>query len=292
MTRTRLLLGCGLAVGLALAGCGKKKVAPPEQLWSTANQAYSDEAWELAIDNYKALLDQHPFDENAEEAELRIAQSYYAAGRYPEAIAAFGDFERMHPTSPNLPEVEYNLGLANLNQISTTDRDQQPAVNAEAYFKNVIDRFPDSPWAERSRLRLRECREALAAHEAGVAQYYLRHRNLRAGESRLGYLLTEYPDTDATAEALYQFAQWYAARDETEGANLALATIVRHHPNHPLSIEAKEKLGKALVEGDSDDPLPHLIARIERMQAEPDRQKLPTTVSAYPDTGNASGERR
>lgn len=292
MTPARLGTCC-LAVALVLASCStKRKIAPPDKLWSTANEAYDNDAYEIAIENYKALLDQHPFDPNAEEAELRIAQSYYNAGRYPEAIAAFGDFERMHPTSPSLPEVEYQLGMAYLAQTSTTDRDQQPTVSAQAYFKNVIDRFPESPWADRARLRLRECREALASHEADVAQYYLRHKNLRAGEARLGYLLAEYPETDATAEALYQFARWYAARDEDEGATLALATIVRYHPSHPLSVEARERLGDAVEDVDGADPLPRLVSHIERMQAEPDRQKLPTTVSAYPDTGNASGERR
>jgi outer membrane protein assembly factor BamD len=292
MKRARLVLCC-LAAGLAVAGCSsKRKIAPPDKLWSTANEAYDTGAYEVAIENYKALLDQHPFDPNAEEAELRIAQSYYNANRYPEAIAAFGDFERMHPTSPNLAEVEYHLGLSYLAQTSTTDRDQQPRTNAQAYFKNVIDRFPQSPWAERARLRLRECREALATHEAAIAQYYLRHKNLRAGEARLGYLLAEYPETDATAQALYEFAEWYAARDENEGATLALATIVRYHPNHPLSLEARERLGDAVEDAEGSDPLPRLVAHIAQMQAEPDRQKLPTTVSAYPDTGNTSGERR
>jgi outer membrane protein assembly factor BamD len=292
MTHARLVVCC-LAVALALAGCSnKRKIAPPDKLWSTANEAYDSGAYDLAIDNYKALLDQHPFDPNAEEAELRIAQSYYNASRYPEAIAAFADFERKHPTSPNLAEVEYQIGLANLAQTSTTDRDQQPTVNAQAYFKNVIDRFPQSPWAERSRLRLRECREALATSEADVAQYYLRHKNLRAGEARLSYLLTEYPETDATAQALYRFAEWYADREENEGATLALATIVRHHPDHPLSVDARERLGDGMAEADGTDPLPRLVAHIANMQAEPDRQKLPTTVSAYPDTGNTSGERR
>jgi outer membrane protein assembly factor BamD len=287
------LVVCGLAVGLALTGCSsKRKIAPPDKLWSTASEAYESGAYELAIDNYKALLDQHPFDAHAEEAELRIAQSYYNAGRYPEAIAAFADFERMHPTSPNLPEVEYHLGLSYLAQTSTTDRDQQPTVNAQAYFKNVIDRFPQSPWAERSRLRLRECREALATHEADIAQYYLRRKNLRAGEARLSHLLAEYPETDATAAALYRFAEWYAARDENEGATLALATLVRHHPSHPLSLDARERLGDTVQDIDGVDPLPRLVAHIGAMQAEPDRQKLPTTVSAYPDTGNQSGDRR
>src|SRR5579884_2953916 len=111
-----------------LAGCAatKKPVVPAEQLWKEGNQAFSDEAWELAVERYKALLDQHPFDPNAEEAELKIAQAHYLAHRYAEAIAAFGDFERMHPTSPNLPLVEYHLGMAYLAQASTSVRDQRP----------------------------------------------------------------------------------------------------------------------------------------------------------------------
>jgi len=83
-------------------GCATKKpIVPPEKLWSEGEEAFHDEAYELAVQRYKALLDQHPFDPRAEEAELKIAQSHYLAQRYAEAIAAFGDFERMHPTSPS-----------------------------------------------------------------------------------------------------------------------------------------------------------------------------------------------
>ena len=142
----RRILGA-LAVALLAFGCaGKKPVIPPEKLWGEADQAYHDEAWELAVDRYKKFLDQHPFDARAEEAELKIAQSHYAAGRYAEAIAAFGDFERMHPTSPELPSVEYHLGMSYLAQASTADRDQQAHTNALTYFRNLADRFPNSPW--------------------------------------------------------------------------------------------------------------------------------------------------
>jgi outer membrane protein assembly factor BamD len=272
---------------LATLGCaGKKKVVPPDQLWSEATQAFEDEAYEYAVERYKALLDQHPFDAKAEDAELRIAQAQYLAGRYPEAIAAFGDFERMHPTSPSLPMVEYHLGLAHLAQTSTSDRDHQSYANALTYFRNVIDRFPASPWAERARLRLLECREALAAHEATVAAYYLRQGNLKAAEARLRGLLTEYPTTEATAELLYRFAQEYARRDEPEGTTLALATLVRHHPDGGLARDAAARLGtdgaRTLLDG--QDPLPLLVTRIERMRAEPNRQNAPPAVSAYPDT--------
>src|SRR5882724_2540575 len=114
--RRRHLVGLGLAIislAVTMLGCATKKpIIPPEKLWAEGEEAFHDEAWELAVERYKALLDQHPFDSRAEEAELKIAQSHYLAGRYAEAIAAFGDFERMHPTSSELPSVEYNLGMA------------------------------------------------------------------------------------------------------------------------------------------------------------------------------------
>jgi outer membrane protein assembly factor BamD len=283
----RRRLGALLLV-VAVLGCGgKKKVIPPEKLWSEANEAYKDEAYELAADRYKQLLDQHPFDTNAEEAELKLALSHYYSQRYAEAIAAFGDFERMHPTSQNLAEVEYHLGLSYLAQTSTSDRDREPYSNALTYFRNLIDRFPGSQWAEKSKLRMRECREALAAHEVDVATYYLRHKNLKAAESRLRSLLAEYPETDGTARALYAFAQAYAKRDEPESATLALATLARHHPETPLGIEARQRLGDH-ASLDGEDPLPVLMTRLDELSQQADRQQLPDTVSAYPGGPAAS----
>src|SRR5262245_8937926 len=246
-----------LAVATMVAACaGKKPVVPADQLWSEANESYEDGAYDYAIQKYKALLDQYPFDAHAEEAELRIAQSYYAAERYPEAIAAFGNFERMHPTSPNLASTEYYRGLSYEAQASTADRDQQSVTNALSTFRTVVDRFPGTPWADRAELRIRECREALARHEAEVALYYLDRKSIRAAESRLHSLLGEYPDTDGTAEALFAFGEAYTTREDTEGATLAYATLVRHHPGGPRADDALQRLGSAAPAATAADPLP------------------------------------
>jgi outer membrane protein assembly factor BamD len=287
-----LRLFAALLIALCAFGCaGKKRVVPPEKLWSEGEDAFQDGAYELAVERYKALLDQHPFDARAEEAELKIAQSHYLAQRYPEAIASFGDFERMHPTSPNLPFVEYHLGMSYLAQASTSDRDQQAHTNALTYFRNLTDRFPTSPFAEKARLRMRECREALAKHEADIAAYYLRQGSLRAAESRLRGLLTEYPETDASAQALYTFAQAYVKRDEPEGATLALSTLVRHHPDGPLGKDARDQLKDKDDSAGGQDPLPLLLNRLDQNREQADRQKVPTTVSAYPDVGGTTQPR-
>jgi outer membrane protein assembly factor BamD len=278
------------ALAVVLAGCwGKKPVVPADQLWEEGNESFKDEAYDYAIQKYKALLDQYPFDQHAEEAELKIAQAYYAAERYPEAIAAFGNFERMHPTSQYLPETEYHRGLAYLSQYTTADRDQQALTNGLNTFKNIVDRFPGTPWAERATLRIRECREALARHEAEVASYYLQRKSWRAAETRLRGLLIDYPETDATASALYEFGQAYADREETEGKKLAYETLVRHHPDDALASKAREALGADAPA--TDDPLPQLVTYLDSARNRPDRVAVPRTVSAYPDTGNTSGQR-
>jgi outer membrane protein assembly factor BamD len=282
-----------LAVVASLAGCaGKKPLVPADQLWTEANASYDDEAYDYAIQKYKALLDQYPFDPHAEEAELKIAQAYYAVDRYPEAIAAFGNFERMHPTSQYLPSTEYHRGLSYLAQYTTADRDQQALTNALTTFRNIVDRFPTTPWAERSQLRIRECREALARHEAQVATYYLKQNSLRAAESRLHGLLVEYPETDAAADTLYVFGKAYAAREDPDAAQLAYATILQQHPTGPLADSAREELGAggAPAPG-AANPLPAMVSYLEGASSRPDRTSVPHIVSSYPDTGNASGQR-
>ena len=286
MRRSRLAL-CLVVICAACAG-NRKPLVPADQLWTQGNEAMNDEAYDLAVERYKKLLDSYPFDPNAEEAELKIAQAYYSAERYPEAIAAFGNFERMHPTSPFLPTTEYHRGLAYLAQYSTADRDQQAVTNALTTFRNIVDRFPNTPWADRSELRIRECREELASHDADIAAFYLHRGSLRAAESRLRGLLTDYPETDATARSLDSFARMYAARDEPEEANLALATLVKYHPENPLGIDAAQKLG-SLDPSPGQDPLPMLVARIDEMRTQADREKIPKTISAYSDRPGMPG---
>jgi len=279
------------AVVLCAACAGKKPLVPADQLWTQGNEAMQDEAYELAVERYKKLLDTYPFDPNAEEAELKIAEAHFNAKRYSEAIAAYGDFERMHPTSDNLPEIEYLRGMAYLAQHRSSDRDQQSIKNALDSFRNIVDRYPGTPWAARAQLRVRECREEMAEHDADIATFYLHRGSLRAAESRLRGLLTDYPDTDATAQALDSFAKMYAARDEPEEANLALATLVRYHPESPLGVDARQRLG-SLDPAQGQDPLPMLVGRIDEMRTQADREKVPKTVSAYSDRPGMPGGAR
>jgi len=279
--------GPWLLVGVvALAACAaKQKMVPAPELWETANEAYDTEAYDLAIERYKKLLDQYPFDSNAEEAELKIGYAYFLAGRYDEAVAAFEDFERMHPTSKHLASVEYHRGLAHLAPYRTPDRDREYAIRALTSFRNVADRFPTSPWASRAELRIRECREILARHEEFVADFYLSRKSLRAAEARLRNLLEEYPEMDATADTLSQFAGAYDQQGEPRAAALARATLIELQPEGPAAQEARERLALPDTPAVEGAALPQLLAELNSLLGTESRQHAPRAVSAYPDRG-------
>jgi outer membrane protein assembly factor BamD len=276
-----------LLVAVACAACAaKQKMVPAPELWQTANEAYDDEAYDLAIERYKKLLDQYPFDNNAEEAELKIGYAYFLAGRYDEAVAGFEDFERMHPTSQHLASVEYHRGLAHLAPYRTPDRDRSYAVQALTSFRNVTDRFPDTPWASRADLRIRECREILARHEQFVADYYLSRKSLRAAEARLRHLLQEYADMDATVDTLVQFARAYDEQGEPRAAALTRAAVIELQPGGPAARAARKRLARAQTPPVECDALPQLLAELDTLLGAESRRHAPRAVSAYPDRGS------
>src|SRR6266404_1037613 len=207
---TRLVVATLVAIGLLVGCSAKKEKLGADEYYKSATEAFTKENYPVAVNNYKDLLDQYPFSEHAEEAELQIAHSQYKSHHYPEAIAAFNDFQRMHPMSPHLPEVYYLLGESYMDQMTTTDRDQGAAENAHGWFRVVIDRYPTTPFAAKAQRKLEECRRALAEHELYIAKYYFKRKNLKAGENRVKGILENYADTPVTTRALEGLADAYA----------------------------------------------------------------------------------
>lgn len=231
-----------LAAAFLLAACATPKPQSSREYFDGAEALFRDEAYALAIDNYREMIDQYPFSEETEEAELRIAHAHYLNDAYIEAIAAFTDFQRRHPTSPFLPFVGYELGMAYKKQMGTIDRDQSAAKNADVYFSAVISQYPESPYAELAREQLAECRESLAEHEFYVARFYLRRGNFPAVENRALEVVGHYPQTSAADEALYALGRLYEEGDDPRRAALAYAALLQDHPLSSRADDARAAL--------------------------------------------------
>jgi len=219
-----LLWGAAL---LLLGGCTTtEKRLSAKEYYTNANDAFVQENFPKAVEDYRNLLDQYPLNPYAEEAQLKIAYSYYLDKKYTEAIAAFGDFERAYPTSTHLPFVEYYRGMCYLEQMRSIDRDQSVAEKANDFFRNVVDRYPDSPFAPQAEEKIRICRDALAAHELYIADFnYNFSDNPLATLSRLRRIIELYPETDATPQALTRLVKLLNEGEKPELAEMAAKAL-------------------------------------------------------------------
>ena len=207
---------------LALVALGAACSTPPrltaDQYYTGGKEAFGAKNYEVAIRSYRDLLDQYPFDPHAEEAELTIAESHFKKKQYAEAIAAFNDFQRMHPMSPELAKIYFLLGRSFQKQMTTIDRDQGAADNAQGWYRVVLDRYPDSEYSPRARRRMATCRESMAGHDRYVANFYFKLDNMRAAENRVKSILEKFPDTVAATKALEDLAAAYERRGDTAAA--------------------------------------------------------------------------
>lgn len=276
------------AILAALAwGCGAKQQIGADEAYETASDNMRYGSYTQAVEGYKTLLDEHPFSEHSEEAELMIGIAQYKDNACPEASASLTDFQRRHPTSPYLPLVGYLLGQCAELQMRTADRDQSASQNAHAYYQALMQQFPSSPYAILAQDRLEYARETLANHELHVARYYDRHDNDRAAEIRLLDLVNRFPETDVAGEALLQLGEIYERRHDPDKAVLAYASVVYHHPDD----EAAQTAGRALDRlektnpAPSGDPLVLLRAETGRTRDLTVTQAAPKPVQSSPRSG-------
>ncbi len=173
-----------------------------QQLAAEGAASFMNEDYRDAIKAYTDLKDWYPFSKYAILAELKIADAHFHLEQYPEAIAAYENFEKMHPKNEAVPYIINQIAMCWFNQIDTIDRDATPAKNAMAAFKRLIRVFPDSEYSQEALVHIDACIDNIAGHELYVANFYNKTKKYEAALKRYQYIVENYAGTDQSQIAL------------------------------------------------------------------------------------------
>jgi outer membrane protein assembly factor BamD len=211
-----VILLLALALG-PLAGCAKMKgwrdsggdlsavetltTDQAEELAREGLDDFNHGRYSAALESFEKLRQGLPFTRYSLLAELKIADCNYHLKRYEEALVLYEEFERNHPTNEAIPYVLFQIGMSHSQQISSIDRNPKGASEAIQAFSRLLRTFPASPYTEEATVRIQASRDFLAAHELYVANFYIRTKSYGEAESRLDYLLSNFPDTSSVGEA-------------------------------------------------------------------------------------------
>ena len=237
-------------VGLSACSGGAKRTRlayeerPVELLYNTGYNRLERGRWRDAIDYFEEVERQHPYSEWSRHAILMQIYANYKAGDYPEAIAACDRFIQLFPGNPSASYAFYMRAISYFEQIVDVGRDQALAEQALAGLKEVVRRFPGTPYATDALVKIDMVNDQLAGKEMEIGRYYQRADQPLAAMNRYR-VVVDNPDfqrTSHVAEALYRMVEVNLMLGLTDEAYRNASVLGHNYPGSPWYAEAYDLL--------------------------------------------------
>jgi outer membrane protein assembly factor BamD len=201
------LTGCAATEGMfsswSFFGLGDKeeKFDPADKLIVQGMASYERGRYNTAMKDFQEIKDRYPFSPEALLAELKLADCKFYNENYEEAKELYKEFEEQHPANEAVPYVMFQIGMCDYSRTDRIDRDSTGAQDAIKSFSRLLRTYPDSPYTEEAKSRIRSAREFIVNHEYYVAVFYVRTKKYEQAKHRLKYILTMYPDASIIPKA-------------------------------------------------------------------------------------------
>lgn len=192
---------CMLAGGF---GCSSADIDEndPVALSKEAEDDIESNRYILALEKLQKIKNQHPYSNQAVEAQLRIGDVYFLQENFAEAAATYEAFKDLHPKHPRLVYAAFRVGLAFFSDLPGNHaRDLSSALKAEEAFKDFIRHFPAAEFTDEAKIKLAETRKILAGKEMYIARFYYKREMWEAAKNRYSKVVNQYSDSPFVEEA-------------------------------------------------------------------------------------------
>ena len=184
----------------------------------------------------------YPYSEWASRALMMAAISYHADRDYENARVTAQRFLDFYPGEEDAPRAQFLLALSYYDQIDEVGRDQGITFQALQALRDVIERYPNSEFAQDAILRFDLAFDHLAGKEMEIGRYYLRGQHYTAAINRFRLVVEEFQTTTHTPEALMRLVEAYIALGLTDEARTAGAILGYNFQSSPFYDDAYRQL--------------------------------------------------
>ncbi|MBN9066846.1 MAG: outer membrane protein assembly factor BamD [Rhizobiales bacterium] len=240
--RLALLAISLVALPMVLGGCQNVKdklalanfVAPTDPADKLYNEGLANlNAGRLkeASAKFDAIDKEHPYSEYSRKAEVMGAFTKYRMGKYDDAITTAQRYMELYPSTDDAAYAQYIIGLSYFRQIRDVTQDQKESRQTIEAMTKVVDNYPDSPYVEDAKTKIRFARDQLAGKEMQVGRYYLERRDYLAAIKRFRVVVENYSNTNQIEEALARLTEAYYAMGIASEAQTAAAVLGQNYPD-------------------------------------------------------------
>ena len=232
--RAAALLAVTMVAGCGWFGGKDENAAyveqPVDQLYNRALDDLGAENYKQAAKEFEEVDRQHPYSVWATKAQVMAAFTYYQSNKYDEALIAIDRFIQLHPGHKDIPYAYYLKALCFYEQISDVRRDQGITQKALDALAEVVKRFPESPYARDTRLKVELTIDHLAGKEMDIGRYYQKQQQYIGAINRYRVVIERYQTTTHVPEALHRLVESYMALGVKSEAKEAAAVLGHNFP--------------------------------------------------------------
>ncbi|MCF3936452.1 outer membrane protein assembly factor BamD [Acuticoccus sp. M5D2P5] len=221
---------------LALGACGNKIVevefedTPADQLYNEGLVLMNAGDYRTAMVKFEEVDRLHPHTDFGRKSQVMLAFASYSRGNYQDAINAGQRFLSLYPNHPDAAYAQYIIANSYYKQVPDVTRDQDQTERALNAYKTLIEKYPDSEYAEDARNKIQATTDQLAGKEMEVGRYYLERNDNLAAINRFRVVVEKYQTTRHVEEALFRLTESYYAMGLTQEAQTAAAVLGHNFP--------------------------------------------------------------
>ncbi len=226
-----------IAFLLILTQCSDTKLMTPETegeklqiLYNNAMELVKKRDFVDAAFLFEDIERQYPYSKWSNQAQLMSGFCYYKSNMYNDSLDALERFIALYPGSNKISYAYYLRALNYFEQISDVERDQTTTAKAKIAFNEVINKFPESEFANDASIKIDIINDRLAAKEMEIARYYQFNHQWISAINRYNKILDEYNTSIYTEETLHRLVEIYYSLGLHEEAKRYAATLQFNFP--------------------------------------------------------------
>ena len=208
-------------------GCAKEVELdkPASYYEEMGNELAGKGKYAKAAERYEQALVRAESPEYASTIQLALADSYFLAGKYIDAIPVYEVYLEVYQGWESAKLATVRVGLAYFNLVRYASQDQTNTERALFYLEEVKNKYPDLVEEYDVDLRIMLLRERLAKKEMQVASYYARILKPEPELLRYKYVAANYSDTIYYGKAVYKIVKLLLKQDKVDEAEYYLLKL-------------------------------------------------------------------
>lgn len=215
-------------------------------IYQEAKNALDKGDYETAIGRLESLEARFPFGKFAQQAQLDMAYAYYKFEEPESAISSADRFIKLYPRHPHVDYAYYLRGVIKFDQghsmfdtLASQDpatRDSGSARQAFQFFSELLERYPNSKYAQDSVHRMIYLRNNIARSELMSAKYNMKMGAYVAAVNRSKYIIKNLHQTPSVPEALAIMVKAYEQLQLNDLSRDAKRVLESSYPNHEQTL--------------------------------------------------------